>query len=170
MRRTWDITRCWVFFQPKCISQKRKYSSSWHCSKDSLKNQTSIEDCTRNTTDTGKGERCGGRLTALLKREILAVLKTLGTLPLTVREPGFTPTHCGTGLLKQNEVSHSPPQSSCKSRPKGMAVGSHVRWPGKRPAFLYKNPQVLLCFYLNQKTLTAPRTGLVFFFSENTRY
>lgn len=118
MCRTGDITWCWVSFQPKCISQRRKYSSSWHCNKDSFKNQTCIEDCRRDMTDTGKGEWGGGWLTALLKREILAILKSLGTLPPTVREPGFTPMHWSTGLLKQDEVSRSPPQSSCKSRQK----------------------------------------------------
>lgn len=127
MRRTGDITRSWVFFQAKHISQRKEYSSNWHCSEDSFKNQTCREDCTRDRSDTGKRERGGGRFRAPLKWEILAILKSLGTLPPTVREPGFTPTRWSMGLLKQNEVSRSPPQSSCKSRPEGMAVGYHMQ-------------------------------------------
>lgn len=55
-----SITQCWVFFQQKCLSQRRTHSSNWHCRKDSFKNQTDIEDCVRDMTGIGKGERGGG--------------------------------------------------------------------------------------------------------------
>lgn len=165
-----DITWCWVFFQLKCISQRRKCSSSWHCSKDPFKNQTCTEDCTRDMTDTGKGEWGGGQLTDLLKQDILPILRSLGTLPLTVREPGFTLTSRSMDLLKQDEVLCSRSQSSSNSRPEGMAVGSHMqnlaRSSGKWPAFLYRK-HILPWLYLNQKTVTAPRAA--FSSSQNTR-
>lgn len=167
MCRTRDITWCWVFLQAK----GKKHSSSWHCRVDSFKNQTCIEDHGRDTRDTGEGERGGGRLTALLKWEILAVLKSLGTLPRTVREPGFTPTRWSTGLLEQDEVSRSPPQSSCKSRPEGTSVGSYrqnpARSPGNWPAFLYRKTS--FTFLPKSKDCYSSKHSFSFF-SENTRY
>jgi len=95
-----------------------------------------------------EGEQGGGRLPAPLKREILAILKSLGTLPLPVRVPGFTPTHWSAGSSQQDEVSCSPPLSSCKSRPEGRAVGSHGWNPaqsaGKWPDFLYRKTRFIL--------------------------
>lgn len=171
MRGTGHTAWCCAVSQPKCISKRRKYCSSWYCIKNSFKDQTCMEDRRKDMADTGEEEWSRGKLTVLLKWGILAVLKSLGSLPLTVMEPGFTPMHWIMGILKQDEVSSSPPQSSCKSRPEGTATGSHMqnlaRSARRWPAFLYRRRSSTL-FLTKSKDSYSSKSSV--FFSENTRY
>lgn len=77
-------------------------------------------------------------------------------------EHGFT--EAGWGLMLTST-------SSCKSRPEGMAVGSHMqnlaRSASRSPAFLYRRTSSALFLPKSKDSYSSKSSA---FFSENTRY